>query len=95
VATSVAIGPDGAYYVSELGGSPRRADVAHLAIEPDARHVHCDPDVSDGPCTMVADGFTSIVDLTFGQMGPRTSPNWTRRAGSRSRWQLTRPKAAR
>lgn len=70
VATSVAIGPDGAYYVSELKGFPAPRGMSRIwRIEPDARHVHCDPDVTDGPCTLVADGFTSIVDLTFGPDG--------------------------
>ena len=66
VATSVAIGPDGAYYVTELKGFPGPLDESRIwRIEPDARHVHCDADAVDSPCTVVADGFTSIVDLTF------------------------------
>ncbi len=70
VATSVAIGPDGAFYVSELKGFPAPLGMSRIwRIEPDARHVHCDADVTDGPCTLVADGFTSIVDLTFGSDG--------------------------
>lgn len=70
VATSVAIGPDGAYYVSELKGFPAPLGMSRIwRIEPDARHVHCDPDAVDSPCTLVADGFTSIVDLTFGPDG--------------------------
>ena len=70
VATSVAIGPDGAFYVSELKGFPAPLGMSRIwRIEPDARHVQCDPDVTDGPCTLVADGFTSIVDLTFGPDG--------------------------
>ncbi len=31
--------------------------------------MHCDADAVDSPCTLVADGFTSIVDLTFGSDG--------------------------
>ena len=70
MATSVAIGPDGAFYVSELKGFPAPLGMSRIwRIEPDARHVQCDPDVTDGPCTLVADGFTSIVDLTFGPDG--------------------------
>ena len=38
-------------------------------IEPGTRHVHCDAADTDGPCTVVADGFTSIVDITFGPDG--------------------------
>ena len=70
VATSVAIGPDGAYYVSELKGFPAPLGMSRIwRIEPGTRHVHCDADVTDGPCTLVADGFTSIVDLTFDSDG--------------------------
>jgi hypothetical protein len=70
VATSVAIGPDGAYYVSELKGFPGPLGESRIwRIEPDARHVQCDADAVDSPCTVVADGFTSIVDLTFGSDG--------------------------
>ena len=71
VATSVAVGPDGAFYVSELKGFPAPRGMSRIwRIEPDARHVHCDPDAAAGsPCTLVADGFTSIVDLTFGADG--------------------------
>jgi hypothetical protein len=66
VATSVAIGPDGAYYVTELKGFPAPRDESRIwRIEPDARHVHCDAEAVDSPCTVVADGFTSIVDITF------------------------------
>jgi hypothetical protein len=70
VATSVAIGPDGAYYVSELKGFPAPLGMSRIwRIEPGARHVHCDADAVGSPCTLVADGFTSIVDLTFGPDG--------------------------
>ena len=70
VATSVAVGPDGAYYVSELKGFPAPLGMSRIwRIEPGTRHVHCDADVTDGPCTLVADGFTSIVDLTFDSDG--------------------------
>jgi hypothetical protein len=70
VATSVAIGPDGAYYVTELKGFPAPLDESRIwRIEPGTRHEHCDADAVDSPCTVVADGFTSIVDLTFGSDG--------------------------
>jgi hypothetical protein len=70
VATSVAVGPDGAYYITELKGFPAPTGESRIwRVEPDARHVHCDEAVTDGPCTMVADGFTSIVDITFGPDG--------------------------
>lgn len=70
VATSVAIGPDGALYVTELKGFPAPLGMSRIwRIEPDARHVACDAADTDGPCTLVADGFTSIVDITFGPDG--------------------------
>jgi hypothetical protein len=70
VATSVAVGPDGAYYVTELKGFPApRGESRIWRIEPGTRHVHCEVDVMDSPCSVVADGFTSIVDITFGPDG--------------------------
>ncbi len=70
VATSVAIGPDGAYYVTELKGFPAPLGMSRIwRIEPGTRHEHCDADAVGSPCTVVADGFTSIVDLTFGSDG--------------------------
>ncbi len=70
VATSAAIGPDGAYYVTELKGFPAPTGESRVwRIEPGTRHEHCDPDAVGSPCTVVADGFTSIVDLTFGADG--------------------------
>lgn len=70
VATSVGVGPDGAYYVTELKGFPAPLGMSRIwRIEPGTRHVHCDADATDSPCTVVADGFTSIVDLTFGPDG--------------------------
>jgi hypothetical protein len=65
--TSVVIGPDGAYYVGELKGFPAPAGASRVwRIEPDARHARCgvSPD-----CSVVADGFTSIVDLAFDSLG--------------------------
>jgi hypothetical protein len=67
VVTSVAVGPDGAYYVGELKGFPAPAGESRVwRIRPGARHARCgtDPD-----CRVVADGFTSIVDITFGPDG--------------------------
>jgi hypothetical protein len=64
VATSIAIGPDGAYYMGELKGFPAPKGESRVwRIEPDARHAVCgvSPD-----CQVVADGFTSIIDLAFG-----------------------------
>ena len=65
--TSVAIGPDGALYVGELTGFPAPVGASRVwRIEPDARHARCgvSPD-----CSVVAEGFTSIVDLAFDASG--------------------------
>lgn len=63
VATSVAIGPDGAYYVGELTGFPAPTGASRVwRIEPGTRHAKC---ATSSACKVVADGFTSIVDLTF------------------------------
>ena len=67
VSTSIAIGPDGAYYVGELKGFPAPIGESRIwRVKPTARHARCgtSPD-----CTVVADGFTSIVDLAFGWDG--------------------------
>jgi hypothetical protein len=67
VAASVAIGPDGAYYVGELKGFPGPTGASRVwRIAPGTLHAEC----GDNPaCTVVADGFTSIIDLTFGPDG--------------------------
>ncbi len=67
VPTSVAIGPDGAYYVGELVGFPSPTGMSRVwRIEPGTRHAACG---TSPACTVVADGFTSIVDLAFGPHG--------------------------
>jgi hypothetical protein len=68
VATSVAIGPDGAYYMGELKGVPAPRNESRIwRIEAGSRHVRCG---TDPGCTLVKDGgFTSIVDLSFGPDG--------------------------
>jgi hypothetical protein len=67
VSTSVAIGPDGAYYVGELKGFPAPTGESRIwRIEPGTLHADC---ATSPACTIVADGFTSIVDLTFGPDG--------------------------
>lgn len=67
VATSVAIGPDGAYYVGELKGFPAPLGESRVwRIERDARNAKC----GESPkCTVVLDGLTSIIDLRFGRDG--------------------------
>ena len=67
VATSVAVGPDGAYYVGELKGFPAPTGASRIwRIKRGTRHAECgtSPD-----CQVIADGFTSIIDLTFGWDG--------------------------
>ena len=85
VATSVAVGPDGAIYAGELTGFPATPGFSRIwRIEPDARHVRCGTD--DDECTQVQISNdcidfgpqgcgpeqgprTSIVDMTFGKDG--------------------------
>ena len=68
VPTSVAVGPDGAYYVGELKGFPAPTDESNIwRIEPGATGLECGVDPQ---CAKVFDGgFTSIVDLDFGPDG--------------------------
>lgn len=67
VATSVAVGPDGAYYVSELKGFPGPLGEARVwRIEPGTLHAECG---SSPACSVALDGFTSIVDIAFGPDG--------------------------
>ena len=67
VATSVAVGPDGAYYVGELKGFPAPTGYSRIwRIEPGSRNVRCG---ESKKCTLVLDGFTSIIDLAFGPDG--------------------------
>jgi hypothetical protein len=67
VATSVAVGPDGAYYVGELKGFPAPAGYARVwRIDSHARNARC----GQSPlCSVVVDGRTSIIDLAFGPNG--------------------------
>ncbi len=67
VPTSIAIGPDGAYYVGELKGFPAPTGESQVwRIEPGTLHADC---ATSPACSVVADGFTSIVDLAFGPDG--------------------------
>jgi streptogramin lyase len=70
VPTSVAIGPDGYWYVGELKGFPFTPGASRIwRIAPSARGVTCDPAATSGPCTLFADGFSSIISLEFGPDG--------------------------
>lgn len=68
VPTSVAVGPDGAYYVGELKGFPAPTGQSNIwRVEPGARGVACG---TDPGCTKAFDGgFTSIIDLDVGPDG--------------------------
>ena len=67
VATSIAIGPDGAYYMGELKGFPGPIGESQIwRIEPGTLHAECG---TSPACKVVANGFTSIVDLNFGPDG--------------------------
>jgi hypothetical protein len=66
VPTAVAIGPDGAWYVSELRGFPFTPGTSRIwRIEPGTEDVTCDPAAKRGPCRVFADGFTSVIDIAF------------------------------
>ncbi|MGH3038476.1 MAG: ScyD/ScyE family protein [Gaiellaceae bacterium] len=71
VPTAVAIGADGAWYVSELKGFPFTKGASRIwRIEPGAENATCDPaNPNTGPCTTYATGFTSVIDLAFGRDG--------------------------
>lgn len=67
VATSVAVGPDGAYYVGELKGFPSPVGASRVwRIDSSARNARCG---SSPKCKVVLNGFTSIIDLAFGPDG--------------------------
>jgi hypothetical protein len=66
VSTSIAVGPDGAYYAGELTGFPGTPGVSRIwRIEPGSRHVIC----PSAACTQVVGGLNSVVDLAFGPDG--------------------------
>jgi hypothetical protein len=67
VPTSIAVGPDGAYYVGELKGFPAPIGESRVwRIEPGTRNARCG---ESKKCTVVLDGFTSVIDLAFGPDG--------------------------
>lgn len=68
VPTSVAIGPDGYYYVGELKGFPAPLNESNIwKVAPDASWAECG---SSPDCVKVFDGgFTSIIDLRFDDSG--------------------------
>jgi len=63
VPTSVAIGPDGAYYVGELKGFPAPTGESRIwRVDPNAKGAQCG---SSPQCTVVFDSFTSVIDVLF------------------------------
>src|SRR5579864_5599960 len=67
VPTSVAVGPDGAYYVGELTGFPATLGISRIwRVAPGTRHAHCGMSPA---CSIVATGLTSIIDLAFAPSG--------------------------
>jgi hypothetical protein len=68
VPTSVAIGPDGWYYVGELKGFPAPTGASRIwRVAPWASWADCG---NSADCQVVFDGgFTSIIDLAFGPDG--------------------------
>ena len=71
VPTSVTVGPDDAYYVTELKGFPFSPGTSRIwRIEPDVIEATCDPENDDrGACTTFATGYSSLIDLAFGRHG--------------------------
>jgi hypothetical protein len=73
VPTAVSVGPDGAYYVSELKGFPFAPGTSRIwRIAPGVTGALCDPAStatveSGAACVSYAAGFTSIIDLAWGK----------------------------
>lgn len=65
VATSVAVGPDGYWYVGELRGFPATPGTSQIwRIRPGSVDAVCDPEEPwNHHCKRYVDGLTSIVDL--------------------------------
>jgi hypothetical protein len=67
VPTSIAVGPDGAYYVSELTGFPFEVGASRVFRMEDTNG---DGDALDeGELTVAHSGFTALVDLAFDSNG--------------------------
>lgn len=69
VPTSVAVGPDGAWYVGELRGFPFGSQSHIWRIEPGSRDVHCVVGSTSGPCVDWASGLRHVVSIAFGPDG--------------------------
>ena len=70
VPTAVAVGPDGNWYVSELKGFPFHPGSSRIwRIKRGAEDATCDPEQPNRACRTVETGFTSVIDLAFGDDG--------------------------
>lgn len=68
VPTSVAIGPDGYWYVGELKGFPFTPGTSRIwRVAPWAHNAQCDASHATWSCSLWMDGFTSITGLAFGR----------------------------
>lgn len=68
VPTSVVLGPDGHYYVGELKGFPAPTGASNIwRISPDAMAAQCGE--SPDCVKLFNGGFTSIIDMAFGDDG--------------------------
>ena len=65
VPTSVAVGPDGYWYVGELKGFPFTPGTSRVwRIKPGTHNKVCNANAKGNTCRVYLDGFTSIIDLT-------------------------------
>lgn len=71
VITSVAVGPDGSYYIGELRGFPATPGTSQIwRIKPGTTNAVCNPrHPRTGDCRRYVDGLTSVVDLSTGRGG--------------------------
>jgi hypothetical protein len=69
VPTSIAIGPDGGWYVGELRGFPFATPSHIWRIEPGSREVHCVVGATSGACIDWATGLRHVVSIAFGPDG--------------------------
>jgi hypothetical protein len=70
VPDTVAVGPDGAWYVGQLTGFPFNVGSSRVwRIETTARGVACDAAAATGPCTLFAEDLTALIDIGFDAEG--------------------------
>jgi hypothetical protein len=83
VPSGVAIGPDGAYYVSEFTGFPFPEGEARI-----------DRVAVDGEVTVYADGFTQLTDLEFDRTGNLYALQYANQAGWKGNFEASLIKIA-